>query len=293
MRRTFVSVGVLTTAALALAGCASTSVPPEAEPSVLSHVHALGFDQDDDGILIATHVGVYRIDMAGPKFGEPTGPVGGYDFDVMGLTTSGALSYASGHPGPEASATFSGPNLGLLASSDYADSWEVVSLAGEADFHDLSASASDPYRVYGLEGTSLRRSDNGGSSWTDVATLEARDIQALADNADVVYATTPEGLMLSTDAGESFAIVPGAPALLLVAEGVSGDRLIGVDVEGFVWSRTDDDNATWARAGRTEGLPQALKVMPSSGRLIVADDRGISISDDLGDTWTTVWAITN
>lgn len=227
--------------------------------------------------------------MTGTAFGQPIGPVGGYDFDVMGLTTSGVQSFASGHPGPTTSDSFDGPNLGLLASPDYGESWEVVSLAGETDFHDLSASASDPYRIYGLEGDSLQRSDNGGSSWVELGTLEARDIQAMADNADVIYATTADGLKVSTDSGASFSLALDAPRLLLIAEGASEQRLIGIDVDGLVWSRISPSEG-WVSSGNVEGVPQAIKVMPASGRIIVADDRGISISDDLGQTWTTVWA---
>jgi hypothetical protein len=289
VKRPLVTAITATCAALLLAGCAASPSPTSADASVLSHVHGLGFDQGDDAILVATHTGIYRINMAGSTFGEPSGPVGGFTFDAMGFTTTGALTFASGHPGPITSDTFQAPNLGLLASSDYANSWDAVSLSGETDFHDLTASPSDPYRIFGLEGTSLQRSDNAGSSWETVGTLEARDIQTLADNADVVFATTPDGLKVSTNSGASFALIPDAPRLLLITDGVSSDRFVGIDVDGVVWSQ-DDPAEGWTSGGTVVGVPQALMVMPASGRIIVADDRGISMSDDRGESWTTVWA---
>ena len=70
---------------------------------------------------------------------------------------------------------------------------------------------------------------------------------------------------------------------------VAADRagtLAGIDTSGNVWARRAD--GTWTKGGQVSGTPQALAV--DGNRLFVADDRGISVTDDAGATWTALSA---
>jgi hypothetical protein len=275
-------------ALLALAGCAVES-PQEVAPAALTHIHGLAFDPGQDALVVATHGGVYRLDIRETP-AAVTGPVGGLDIDAMGFTLVGDVSYASGHPGPSTPGTFGSPSLGLIRSEDGGVNWSNVSLTGSTDFHDLSVSESRISRIYGLAGSALARSDDGGTSWTNVATIEARDILSPASDAETLFATTPEGLMVSRDAGATFSPVPDSPPLYLLADaGTAQGGLVGIDTEGIVWAQSEADG-TWSAGGQVSGTPQAMLVLPASGRLIVADDRGISASDDDGRTWDLLWA---
>jgi hypothetical protein len=272
---------------MTLAGCAVAS-PQDAAPAALTHIHGLAFDSGQDALVVATHGGVFRLDIQETP-AAVTGPVGDLDIDAMGFTLVGDVAYASGHPGPSTPATFGSPSLGLIRSADGGASWTNVSLVGTTDFHDLAISESRVSRIYGLAGSTVERSDDGGLSWTSVATIGARDILSPAGDSDTLFATTPEGLMVSRDGGATFTLVPDSPPLYLVGDGgTEHGGLVGIDTAGTVWTQSEEAG-TWSAGGQVSGTPQAMLVVPTSGRLIVADDRGISASDDDGGTWTVLW----
>lgn len=287
MIRSSLSRLTLTAGVGALLLTACTAAPTAVETPSAEHIHELAFDRADDALLVATHGGIFRLDL---ESGAVEGPVGGLDFDAMGLTVARNTAYLSGHPGPTTPTEFTGPNLGILASSDGARTWTPLALEGEADFHSLAVSASRPSRIFGLHGETLQRSDDGGSSWTDVSNLVARDLLAPAGDDAVLYATTPEGLRASRDGGVTFEAVPDAPALLLVVDGAVPDgRLVGVDTAGIIWYQTEA-GGEWVEGGTVSGQPSAIMVLPASGELLVADDRGVVTSDDYGASWSVVWA---
>jgi hypothetical protein len=273
--------------ALALAGCAAVS-PPAAAPTALSHIHGLAFDPGRDVLVAATHAGVFRLDIQETP-AAVTGPIGGLDIDAMGFSLVGDVAYASGHPGPTTPDDFGSPNLGLIRTDDGGATWSNVSLAGTTDFHDISVSESLASRIYGLAGSALRRSDDGGESWTSVATIEARDILTPASDANTLFATTAEGLIVSRDAGATFSPVLDTPPLYLVTDtGTAHGGLVGIDTSGTIWTQSDADGS-WSPGGQVSGTPQAMLVLRASGRLVVADDRGISASGDDGRTWELLW----
>ena len=133
-------------------------------------------------------------------------------------------------------------------------------------------------------------SDDSGTTWSSGAVLPLRDLAADPTNPDRVFATTADGLAVSTDAGRNFTLVDGAPLLVLIdAAGVeAGGGLFGVDPAGTIW-RQDGTSEIWAQAGTTDGVPEALNVVDGATPwILVADARGIVASDDDGATWTTL-----
>lgn len=213
-----------------------------------------------------------------------SGPIGGLDIDAMGFILSDEVVYASGHPGSETPETFGSPHLGLIRSHDPSLSWVNVSLTGTTDFHDLTVTPGHHKRIYGLDSSSgtVRKTDDG-QTWTDGAALAARDILAPDENPDLLYATTEEGLAVSSDGAESFILDPLAPFLYLIAPG-GYDWLVGIDVNGALWYQ-QLDGGPWSQGGFAVGVPQALTVDTVNDRVIIADDRGIVATDDYGETW--------
>ena len=290
----------LVVAAVLFAGCSANGddaddlsdggTGPDAAPSVFEHIHALSPGENSGELLVATHEGLYEVVVASDGTGTANGPVGGLDFDPMGFTVSGDTAYASGHPGPTTPDSFGSPNLGLIVSTDRGQSWDNVSLTGQTDFHALTVSPpvkdGSAARIFGIDSSksTIQRSLDGGTTWTDGAELVARDILVDPTDPGTIYATTEKGLAQSSDDAASFAILSQAPALyLLGADNVTG-ALAGIDTTGAVW--TEDDTDTWVRGGTVSGTPQAVAV--SGERLYVADDRGIAFTDDDGTTWTVV-----
>ena len=98
--------------------------------------------------------------------------------------------------------------------------------------------------------------------------------------------------MVSTDAGQTFGPLAGAPALLLLdtVDASAGGGLVGIDPEGGIW-RQDAD--TWTQTGATGRTPEAFTVVGgTSPWILVADAGGIAASDDSGDTWTALVSLT-
>lgn len=269
-----------------LAGC--SAAPSDLPiPPPLSHIHALSVEPTTQDLLVATHEGIFQLTIGANGAARATGPLGGLDFDAMGYTLRDGVAYASGHPGPTTPATFGKPNLGLITSADGAQTWTNVSLTGETDFHSLAvlppiAGGSD-VRVFGIDSAAqvIQRSLDGGKSWTSGANLAARDLLATSSG---LYATTENGLALSVDNGDTFTIDPTAPTLYLISADPVTNNLVGIDVAGYLWAI--DSQGQWSKGAAVTGPPQALTA--TNGGLYVADDRGITFTDTLGDTWTEV-----
>ncbi|QHC68757.1 hypothetical protein GSU68_18820 (plasmid) [Rathayibacter sp. VKM Ac-2759] len=296
--------GVLAAAAAlaALTGCTASAVTDRpAAPEGLEHVHGLGWDPVTGLTYAAAHSGVWVIDTdilgdtypaASTAAPSADGPIADRAQDTMGFTiTSDGVFYASGHPDP-ADAAAAGPSLGLISSTDAARTWESLSLSGETDFHDLATISLDDARtrVYGYDaGTGIiRRSDDSGATWTDTAALALRDLTVDPQRPDRVLASTDAGLQVSDDAGASFRVVDGAPALYLV-EGTPDGALVGVDVEGTLWTGALEGG--WDSHGTLTGIPEAFAVVGGEESwILAADERGIVASSDYGASWTVLRA---
>ena len=132
---------------LALDSCGGTSpdprprAEPTTDPVAFGHVHGLGINPADDRLYVASHMGVFRQTDAGFE------RVADRWQDTMAFTVTDDDTFlASGHP--DLRETDKPVHLGLIESTDAAESWEALSLEGEADFHALEP-ATD--RLYGYD----------------------------------------------------------------------------------------------------------------------------------------------
>lgn len=215
------------------AGAGSQRTEPALEQVELStpipHIHGAVVGADGS-VLAGTHEGVRVITRSGQ-----VSAVGPRD-DLMGMTGEPGTTrlISSGHPGPDS--RFPNP-VGLIRSEDGGRTWTSASLAGEIDFHALATTGDV---IVGFDGVSgLVISQDRGETWSKGASMAALSLAMVGDH---VWATTPDGLMLSTDRSETFAALPDAPMLRLVAAGGDGS-LWGVDAAGMAW-RSRDGN-TW------------------------------------------------
>lgn len=240
----------------------------------VAHVHGLGIDPADEALLAGTHYGLFRL----PEDGSPE-RVADRVQDFMGFTVVGPKHYlASGHPG----AGQGGPtSLGLIESTDGGETWETLSLAGEADFHALEARHGRVYGFNSLTGALMVSSD--GKEWeTRNRDVALADFAVSPDDPQMLVATTQEGPARSTDGGRSFSTIDGAPLLLLVDWAGDG-TLAGVAPDGAVHV-SEDGGATWSERGSVHSSPQALEVS-DGGQLAVAIDGAIVESVDGGESF--------
>ncbi|AUM19230.1 MULTISPECIES: F510_1955 family glycosylhydrolase [Rhodococcus] len=116
---------------------------------------------------------------------------------------------------------------------------------------DFHALATDGTMVVGFDGTEgIRISTDGGTTWSAGARVAAA---SLAVTPAGIWAITPAGLERSTDLARTFTPITDAPALLMLAG--TGDGLWGVDADGYAWRSRD--GATWEQrvyVGQVETL---------------------------------------
>ena len=221
-------------------------------------------DLGDGEMLLGTHTGIYSITLEG----EVTGPVGGNDFDAMGISGNELVQFASGHPGPLTPSQLGSPNLGIVKSVDSGTTWTPVAFSGVEDFHVLTAGQSQAVYGIGSSSPALRISQDGGTTWVDGLAIAAADLAVTSQGA--LFAATPTGLQVSQNQGSTFSQVKDAPTLYSIATG-QNNGLIGVDLNGVLWRLA---NQEWQRFGEVSGTVEAL-LETSDGQVVLVDNRGV------------------
>ncbi len=283
---TAVLVGMLTSGCGGGSGAATGSPSPGglavgqgADPGV-AHVHGLGVDPGDGVLYAATHHGLFRL----PEQGKAERVAGRFQ-DTMGFTVIGPKSFlGSGHPDFQKDPHLP-PLLGLIASTDGAESWQNVSLSGKADFHALHSAHG---KVYGWDATSgvFMVSRDAGQTWETRSKISLRDFAVDPADAESVLATTEQGLVVSRDGGRSWVPIAGAPTLAVLAW---GEDLFGVGVDGVV-HRSTTAGRVWIPAGGVGGRPEAMGVATRAGIhtvYVAVSGRGILASTDGAKTFTS------
>ena len=259
------AVGAVVAAVLLIGGGRDGDQPAETvgAPFGMAHVHGLGLD--DGELLAGTHYGAFRVGEDGSV--TQVGPTQ----DFMGFTVVGSDHYlASGHPGADQDAP---GNLGLIESTDGGETWESVSLRGEADFHSLEARHG---RVYGHSGGVLMVSEDK-EEWDERARIALADLAVSPEDPETILATTEQGLAVSADGGRRFEPVEGAPLLVLITWTDEG-TVVGVDPQGGV-RVSDDSGRTWEQRGSVGGQPAALTAQGDTVFVATHDGRIVESQD--------------
>lgn len=243
---------VAVVAAMVLTACAQGERAAENPPTAADLVHVHGLDESEDGLFVATHTGLFEIAR------DRIERVGDAAHDLMGFTVAGPGDLlASGHPDlrvEELLAEGKPPHLGLVHSVD-GETWEPLSLLGEADFHSLVA-AHD--RIYGFDSTGARFMVSSDRRQWDVRAeqLGIADFAVSPENPETVVAAVQEGTARSNDGGREWRLVGREPYLFL---SWTADGLYGAAANGEV-AQSEDAGETWQARGRLPGAPEALHV---------------------------------
>ena len=249
-------------------------LPPE-------HVHGLGVNPADGALYIATHTGLFRMERGSDRSER----VGDSLQDTMGFAISGPdLFIGSGHPDLREDLP---PLLGLIASSDGGESWDPVSLLGEADFHALRARGS-LIVGYDSAGDRVMTSRDGGATWRSIRPpSELGDLVINPSGSDRVVASTLAGVIFSDDGGRSWSksVARGVVLAWPVA-----DRLYGLTSDGEV-ELSRDRGVTWKVVGDVGGEPAAVTATSRDSLIAALHDGRIVSSPDGGATWSSgAWA---
>ena len=248
------------------------------------HVHGLGVNPADGALFIATHTGLYRVDRGERKAER----VADRFQDTMGFTIVGPDRFlGSGHPDlNEAQEKSLPPLLGLIESTDKGESWQSISLSGEADFHVLR-SAGD--RVYGYDASNDRLLGSGdrGRTWDELEKPGPLvDLAAAPLTPGRLVAASSggleQGIFESRDGGGSWQRVGDAVGLLAWP---ARDQLFVVGGGGQVFVSRDAGRRLEPR-GEVGGEPAALLAQSEDELYVALHDGTIKRSTDGGATWT-------
>jgi photosystem II stability/assembly factor-like uncharacterized protein len=269
-------VAAAATAALTLAACGDDGGgDSESAGAPIEHVHGLGINPGDGTLFIATHTGLFTS-----RDGEATAKRVDEQFqDTMGFTIVGRDHFlGSGHPAPGEDRP---ANLGLIESTNGGESWEEVSLAGEADFHVLRYAHERVYAVNALTGL-LMLSDDGGESWTERRPpAGVIDLAVDPGDAERIVAATEGGLGLSEDDGRRWRRLPGEIGLVAWPE---PNRLYLIDANGGV-QVSESGGQKWSKIGEIGGQPAALAAESAERLYAALHDGTVVESTDGGTTW--------
>ncbi|MGP3933873.1 WD40/YVTN/BNR-like repeat-containing protein [Nonomuraea sp. KM88] len=165
----------------------------------------------------------------------------------MGFAITGPKTFlASGHPSPEDVSPEHPPHLGLVKSTDSGRTWKTLSEDGSADFHSIQPAGGNLY-AYDSQTSKVWRSIDGGTTWSKGTEEKVIDLGASAEQPSRVYATTPDGLKVSTNGGLHYSKVTKAP-LLSHIDVLAGDALVGAGAEGRIHI-SQDSGKTWSASG--------------------------------------------
>jgi hypothetical protein len=247
------------------------------------HVHGLGINPADGTLFIATHTGMYRV----PPGAREATRVGERRQDTMGFTIEGPNRFlGSGHPDvKEADEKDLPPLLGLIESRDAGETWNPVSLLGDADFHVLRFSGE---RVYGYDASHSRLmvSADRGRTWQE-RKPPGQLVDLAVDPADskhMIAAAAGElvqGLYESADAGETWRLV-GGPIGLLGWPGRGPLYILDLNGEVFTNSKL---GRSLDHVGAIGGEPAAFLAHTTNELYAALHDGTIKRSTDGGKTW--------
>jgi hypothetical protein len=253
---------------------------PAADPGPV-HVHGLGVNPADDALFIATHTGLFRV-AKGERRAER---VGDRYQDTMGFTIVGPDRFlGSGHPEINEAREQNLPSLlGLIESTDEGESWQPISLSGEADFHVLRFAGE---RVYGYDASNDRLlvSSDRGRSWEELD--KPGPLVDLAvdhdDDRRIIVASAgglEEGLFESRDGGQSWKRISDAVGLLAWP-----GRLYLIVGGGQVFA-SQDGGRRLEHQGEIGGQPAALVAEGPRELYAALHDGTIKRSTDGGASW--------
>lgn len=296
---------------LALAGCAAdgeeaadgvdaSSSAPGADASIeadslnapaSSVITALDIDEVAGVVRIATAAGVLEAPLPVEE-GETVS-----DVEVLGERVDEVKSYerlgtrilVSGHPVDDEADV---EHLGLWQADTETGEWQPLALEGEVDFHAMASAGATPAdgviaAADTVSGT-IYFSPDGGESWQTAATLDASALAFTAD-ASTLLAVTPEGVQASSDRGQTFEPVEGAPELVMLATppvGTSEWRIVGVTDTGELWSTVD--GVEWQAIGAFTIEPSAIALGKSPDAVYAVTPESVVVTTDGGGSLTVL-----
>lgn len=199
----------------------------------------------------------------------------------MGFAVVGPGHFlGSGHPDLREDLPTS---LGLIESTDGAESWAAVSLLGDADLHAIEPVGSRIYAYDSSTGSLITTTNR--TDWENITRQPLYDLAADPAAPESVYATTDRGVLVISTDGQEPVPVRNAPALTGM-DWEPGGPLVGVGPDGTVLVTNDTATGEWRKVGSLDGPAEAVDAV--KGRWHAATASGVYESTNDGETWRLV-----
>lgn len=267
--------------AILASGCGSGDASTVARAGDLGHIHDLVLEADGD-LLVASHTGLYRIERT-----DHAVLVGDEQHDLMAMAAQADALIASGHPNllmERYQVEGRPPFLGLVRSNDSGESWEIVDLLGDADFHAL---APTPTGLFAAETTGrIWFLDETSGQWSQLGEVEARDLAV--NPADPTQQLAPDydaGVWASNDGAVTWTRLDTAPPLIEI-EWESAQGIVGITVDGGVWVSDELEDA-WTETAAFDSADEVetFYIDPDGNWWVTVHGGAIFHSTDAGATW--------
>ena len=256
----------------------------------ITHGHGLTVDvADSNKLYIATHHGLLVLANEKDLY-----RIGKNQDDFMGFSphpTDPKVFYTSGHPA-------TGGNLGFQKSEDGGLTWKKVSngVNGPVDFHAMAVSPVNPNLIYGWYRGKLQRSNDGGNNW-DAVDINFVIGSLVGDSKDenIVYATTPQGIMVSRNKGQEWQDLSdelkGIVVTSLAIHPQDPQKMVSFS-EKLKLAKSTNQGTNWQKINETINGEEILfiafsKVNPSVVYALTHTN-SLYKSTNEGDSWTKI-----
>jgi len=187
---------------------------------------------------------------------------------------------------------------GAYLSTDAGQSWTFADTA-YMPFPPSATLLADDGTIYIATGDcNLRRSTDGGRSWTErLGPDDGYQINSLTETDDGLLASIINSdVFLSTDRGESWerlSSLPQGEAAVATLHADHADPRIVYSGNGRGFARSTDGGKTWEEflIGGIKRISFVLH-QARNGRLFVQSNRSLFYSDDRGETWSLAYEYT-
>lgn len=269
-------------------GSSGNSVSQKLTPvNSITHGHGLAVDvADPSRVYIATHHGLLVLTND-----KDLNRIGQSQDDYMGFTphpTDPKIFFSSGHPS-------TGGNMGFLKSEDGGFSWKKVSngLNGPVDFHAMTVSSANPNLIYGFFQGALQRTTDEGKNWEIASTTNFPIVNLAADPTDenVVYAATPQGLMVSKNKGSEWTALFDGFVSVVAINPQDSQKLLSYS-EKQQLAKSVDGGKTWEKITTDfeGGTPLFISFNKQNSEVVylLTEKNSIYKSSDDGTTWSKI-----
>jgi photosystem II stability/assembly factor-like uncharacterized protein len=253
----------------------------------ITHAHGMAVDvADPSKLYIATHHGLLVLTNEKELY-----RVGNAQDDYMGFSphpNNPAVFFSSGHPS-------TGGNIGFQKSVDGGVSWEKVSngINGPVDFHAMTVSPVNPNLIFGWFQGTLQRSIDEGKNWEIASTTNYPVLNLTADPKDenVVFAATPQGLMVSKNKGKDWTtLLKGFVTVIAIDPQDSNNLLSYSQTQKLIQSIDGGENWETVNADFNGETPLYISFNKQNPDVVylLTDKNSIYKSMDSGESWSKI-----